>query len=255
MLHATPTSLPDPRRWLMGAWLTLCLLTLAWDASGQDLPVMRLFGTAEGFPWRHHPLLERVFHDGMRQASTALYGLLLVWAVWPDRRRMPTTPARRERLTVLALVTLALVMVSGLKRLSHTSCPWEWSAFGGQARYVSHWALFTRDGGGGHCFPGGHASSALAFFALCLPWLWSPVRHRPPAAGWRWLAAVLVAGAVAGIAQTLRGAHPPSHTLWTALICIGVALVGWRLALPRLAQTASAAPLQPVGSEQPVSGA
>lgn len=254
MLHTTPTPHPNDRRWLMWSWLALCLVTLAWDASGQDLPVMRLLGTAEGFPLRHHPLLERVFHDGGRQASTVLYGLLLVWSVWPDTAQPPTAPSRRERLTVLALVTLALAVVSLLKRASHTSCPWEWSVFGGDAAYVSHWDLFTLDGGGGHCFPGGHASSAMAFFALCLPWLWSPVRARRTAPGWRWLAAVLVTGAVAGIAQTLRGAHPPSHTLWTALICTGVALAGWRLALPRLAHTAPIGPVLPVHHEQPASG-
>lgn len=234
MLTTTLRPDPDNPRRLLGAWLALALFTLGWDASGLDLPVMRLIGTAGGFPWQHHVLLERVLHDGGRRLSMLLYGLLLVWALWPSAKVPSITPSRRERLAVLGLVTLALLLVGLVKRASDTSCPWEWSVFGGQAAYVSHWDLVTRDGGAGHCFPGGHASSALAFVALCLPWLWSPSPGRPSRIGAGWLAGVLLAGLVAGVAQTLRGAHPPSHTLWTALICGGVALAGWRLAQPWL---------------------
>jgi membrane-associated PAP2 superfamily phosphatase len=222
-----------PRR-LAGAWMALCLATLAWDFGGLDLSAMQHIGTPQGFPLRHRFLLETVLHDGARWISIALYGWLLVWAVRRRPHKGLGAPSRRERLTALALVTLALLLVSLLKRSSQSSCPWEWTAFGGQAAYVSHWDWFTRDGGAGHCFPGGHASSALSFFAVCLPWLWSPAAGRQAAPGWYLLVGVLLAGLVAGVAQTLRGAHPPSHTLWTALICFSVALAGWRLALPWL---------------------
>jgi membrane-associated PAP2 superfamily phosphatase len=209
------------------AWLVLLLLTLGWDAAGMDLPVMSQIGTSAGFPWRHHPLLETVLHDGGRQLATGAYLLLWGWVLWPVSSGL----SRRERGTVLALV-------------SRSSCPWEWSAFGGTAVYTSHWNLLAGDGGPGGCFPGGHASSALSFLALCLPWLRSPVAGRRRAPGWRWLTAVLLAGGLAGVTQTLRGAHPPSHTLWTLLICGAIALAGWRLALPWLrgeeTQTASA---------------
>jgi membrane-associated PAP2 superfamily phosphatase len=30
--------------------------------------------------------------------------------------------------------------------------------------------------------------------------------------------------------QTVRGAHYPSHTLWTLVICGAVSLGGWRIA-------------------------
>lgn len=223
------------------AWLVLLLLTLGWDAAGMDLPVMSQIGTSAGFPWRHHPLLETVLHDGGRQLATGAYLLLWGWVLWP----VSSGPSRRERGTVLALVTLSMVTVGLLKQASRASCPWEWSAFGGTAVYTSHWNLLAGDGGTGGCFPGGHASSALSFLALCLPWLRSPVAGRRRAPGWRWLTAVLLAGGLAGVTQTLRGAHPPSHTLWTLLICGAIALAGWRLALPWLrgeeTQTASAA--------------
>lgn len=224
-----PSSAPAPTA-LVCAGLALLLLTLGWDAAGLDRWVMRQIGTGTGFAWRHHTLLETVLHGGGRQLATVAYLVLWGWVLWPAA----TGPSRRERGTVLALVTLSLTAVALLKQLSRSSCPWEWSDFGGTAVYTSHWNLWTGDGGGGRCFPGGHASSALSFLALCLPWLWSPEAGRPRAPGRRWLATVLLAGLVAGFTQTLRGAHPPSHTLWTLLICGTIALAGWRIAWPWL---------------------
>lgn len=233
MTHATRPSNAPPHR-LARAWLALALCTLVWDASGMDLSVMRLIGTPGGFPWQHHLLLERVLHNGLRQLAWVAFGALVVWAVRKDPAPRGTAPSQRERLVVLGLVTLALLTINAIKWNSRTSCPWDWTEFGGLVPYVPHWHLFTMDGGAGRCFPGGHASSALAFVPLCLPWLWPPSGARRASIGDGWLAGVLLAGLVAGGTQTLRGAHPPSHTLWTALICSGVALAGWQLAMPWL---------------------
>lgn len=244
MTRAIHLNAAPPHR-LLAAWLALALFTLGWDAGGLDLPVMRLIGTPEGFPWQHHPLLERVLHTGLRQIAWVAFGLLVVWAVRKDPAPGVTAPSQRERLAVLGLVTLSVLVINLIKLNSRTSCPWDWSVFGGPATYVSHWNLLTADGGSGRCFPGGHASSALAFVPLCLPWLWPPAGTRRASIGFGWLAGVLLAGLVAGGAQTLRGAHPPSHTLWTALICSGVALAGWRLALPWLRATGAQRPVTP----------
>jgi membrane-associated PAP2 superfamily phosphatase len=224
--HAVPLL-----RW----WLLLLGLTLLWDLGGADLAVMQRIGDASGFALRHQWLLSRVLHDAVRQAAVFAYLLVWLWAASPPGWQR-ISPAlwqipRRERLTVALLVTLALLAVNLIKNASRTSCPWDLQAFGGQAQYVSHWALGLRDGGSGRCFPGGHASSAYAFLPLCLPWLMPPPgRSRPQRPGWRWLAACLLAGLVAGAVQTVRGAHYPSHTLWTLVICAGVSLAGWRLA-------------------------
>lgn len=233
MTDTSSPTLPTSARWLLGLSAALLLLSLAWDASAMDLPVMLQIGTPQGFPLRHLPLLENVLHDGVRKLSTVLFIAMIVWAVRRDSGR-PGSTTRRERLTVLALVTLSLLAVSVAKQFSRSSCPWEWTAFGGHAIYTSHWNLLASDGGGGSCFPGGHASGSLAFFALCLPWLWSPVEGRRTSTGWMWFALAVSAGIASGITQTLRGAHPPSHTLWTGVICAAVALTGWWLALPKL---------------------
>lgn len=209
------------------AWLALLAFTLVWDFTGLDVWVMHAIGTPEGFAWRENWWLSTLLHDRLRTLAQVLFLVMLVWAVWPVRaNNLP----RRERWLLVGLVALSLLTVNLIKINSLTSCPWELQAFGGSARYVSHWFWSVSDGGGGRCFPGGHASSAFAFFALCLPWLHAPAgTTRTAAPGVRWAALILLTGLVAGGAQTLRGAHHPSHTLWTLLICSGISMVGWRL--------------------------
>lgn len=211
----------------LGLWLWLAgvALTLTWDASGADIRVMAWLGGAQGFVLRDHWWLSSIGHNGAKRLAVLLY-LGIVWmairpmGIW---RQMP----RMQRLEIVVGISLSLLAVTALKRVSLTSCPWELQAFGGIANHVSHWAWGVTDGGSGHCFPGGHASSALAFVALSLPWLASTQRHERRT-GQKLLAAVLLMGLVLGAIQTLRGAHYPSHTAWTALICAAVAWVNQR---------------------------
>ena len=203
----------SPGLWL---WLACFGLTVVWDASGADLSVMRWLGDAQGFALRDHWWLSTVGHDGAKRLAVLVF-LGIVWmafrpmGIW---RQMPRT----QRLEIVVGITLSLLLVTAIKRVSMTSCPWELQAFGGIANHVSHWAWGVTDGGSGHCFPGGHASSALAFLALSLPWLAS-TEHHQRRTGQKLMVAILVLGLVLGAIQTLRGAHYPSHTAWTALIC------------------------------------
>lgn len=229
------------------AWLALLAFTLLWDFTGLDMVVMQTIGTPEGFPLKDQWLLSHMLHDQLRVGAQGLFLVMVAWAIWPSKTSgMP----RREKLLLVGLVLLSLLTVNLVKVNSRTSCPWDLQAFGGSARYVSHWLLGVADGGGGRCFPGGHASSALAFFALCLPWLHAPAgTRRQVSTGWRWLALILVVGLVAGLTQTLRGAHHPSHTLWTLLICSGISIAGWRLSQPWLQRGAAKA--QPLAAGNP----
>ena len=125
---------------------------------------------------------------------------------------------------MLVGVTVALLVINRIKFYSLTSCPWDLVQFGGVATYVSHWSWGVGDGGPGRCFPGGHASAGFAFFALAMPGLFSD----SPAArqtGKRLFVAVFLFGLICGASQVLRGAHYPSHGLWTGLICWVVAAV------------------------------
>lgn len=196
-------------------------LTLVWDASGADLHVMAWLGNAQGFAWREHWWLSTVLHDGAQRLALVICALVLCMAVFPigHGRQVP----RLQRIEIVLGITLSLLLVSALKRVSMSSCPWELQAYGGVATYSSHWSWGVPDGGSGHCFPGGHASSALAFMAVALPWLGSSQPHERRK-GQLLLTGIVFTGLVLGAAQTLRGAHYPSHTAWTVLLCAGVLL-------------------------------
>lgn len=232
------------------AWVALvvaALFILAWEAGGGDLWVARAVGAADGFPWRGQWVFRDLLHDDARWLSGFA---LAAWALWAaGRGERAVGPSRSERWRAWGLAVTLLLLVPAVKRLSLASCPWDLALFGGTAQYLSHWTLWwpgSGDGGPGHCFPAGHATSAFAF----LPGVWLWWRHdRRKAVAWG--GAVLVAGVLVSLAQTVRGAHFVSHNLWTAWLCWAasawiaprlLAGAGARLSLPT--GTASHAPVR-----------
>jgi membrane-associated PAP2 superfamily phosphatase len=208
--------------WLL--WVAVLLITLVWDWTGWDRSVMHWWGTPQGFALQNHPFFEIWLHDHLRTAGWIVYGSLWAWALVPNTWRQAP---RAESAWLMLWVSVNLMVISLLKNMSQTSCPWSMSDWGGVATYVSHWQWGMSDGGPGHCFPGGHASAAWAF----VPWVlaaWWPVSATALSRNRWWVTGVLLMAAlVTGVTQTLRGAHYPSHTAWTALICSGISLIAW----------------------------
>lgn len=206
------------------ALMTLALLV--WDLAGLDLALAQWFGGPAGFALQDHWFLTQVMHDGARRAAwVLLLSLSLgVWWPWGGLEHIDL----RRRLQLAATCLLAVSVVSALKSLNHTSCPWDLSEFGGVAHYASHWRLlFGADGGTGRCFPAGHASAGFAFIGGYFAF-----RHVAPARARGWLLGAVLAGLVLGLTQQLRGAHFMSHTLWTGWLCWCVAwaadaALGW----------------------------
>ncbi|MBC7995609.1 MAG: phosphatase PAP2 family protein [Rhizobacter sp.] len=234
-------SLSHERR-LATLTLALLLALLAWDGSGLDMPLARLFGDSHGFALSQNSVLTHGLHDGARLLSWLLVvGLTLaVW--WPPAWLRPLQRIERLQLVVSALS--GALAVALFKSFSTTSCPWDLLAFGGTAQHVSHW-LRAADGGSGHCFPAGHASSGFAFvggyFAL---------QRSSPARARTWLAVSLAAGLLLGVAQQARGAHFMSHTLWTGWLCWALAFgidstLRRRIARKRLSAVPPAPPPPP----------
>ena len=221
-MHPTLSRERSPLRDLALYSVLALLCVLAWDYSGLDYPVMQVLGNAQGFALKTNWWLEEVLHTKARQLSGLVLTALILMVWWP--RGWFRDLSRLQRIEIVVGILWGLLCINLLKRISLTSCPWDMKDFGGTAIYVSHWRWGVGDGGDGHCFPGGHASSALAFLALCLPWLTNATqaaRRR----GRVLLVWVLVLGFILGMTQTVRGAHYPSHTLWTGLICWAVAVL------------------------------
>jgi membrane-associated PAP2 superfamily phosphatase len=219
------------RSFWIATLLTLALLGV-WEWSALDLPVSRFFGNAQGFVWRDHWLTTEVFHKAGRNAGWVCLALIAM-NIW---RRAPIAPfswfhaiPKSERLW-LVLTTLGCAgMVVVLKYFSHSSCPWDFAEFGGPAaKWVSHWQLKVYDGGPGHCFPSGHASTGFSFLAA-----WFVLAPQSRRRAWVWIMLVCLFGAVFGLAQLARGAHFVSHTLWTAYFCWLFSALSAALFFPR----------------------
>ena len=203
------------------------VLLLAWDFSGQDIVLTRAFGTTQGFAWRNHWLTSEVMHGWVRSIGWIVFAALLVsiWRPWGFMRAL----TRGERARWVVVTGLCAALIPLLKKASATSCPWSLAEFGGgAAQYVPHWMLGVRDGGSGGCFPSGHAATAFAFLGG-----WFVLRAKAPRAARWWLGLTLLAGAVLGWVQVMRGAHYLSHSLWTAWVCWTAAALIETLALWR----------------------
>lgn len=203
----------------------LALLPLVlWELGGGDLPLSRLFATAQGFSWRHQWWLTTVLHEAARNLAWVLALLLLVNVRWP----MTPSLTKHERLWWFAATLAGAAVVPLIKQQSLTSCPWDLAEFGGVAQHLPHWLQIgpgaLRDGGGGHCFPSGHATSAFCFFSAAFA-----LRRAHPVASRRCLWAVAVIGLMLGAVQLVRGAHFASHILWSGWICfsLNAALARW----------------------------
>lgn len=212
--------------WRRDAAITFVALLglLAWDASGADLPVVQWFGSPAGFAWREHWLTAQVLHGGGRWLSLAVLIALAVNVLRPFgvARELP----RGLRVWWLVTTVGCLALIPLIKSHSHVSCPWDLVQFGGAAQPLSHttWQAWAGpgDGGPGRCFPSGHASGAFSFMAG-----WFVLRATAARVARVWLAALLAVGLLFGLAQLARGAHYPSHTLWTAWICWAVSVAAW----------------------------
>lgn len=201
---------------LAADWANVSLGALAllilWDASGMDLPLARLFGDRHGFALRGAYWLEVVLHQRARDLGWLVLAAIAVGSRFPLGFLRALTA--RERVGLWALPLLCLLAITLLKYASATSCPWDLREFGGALEPVSHWLPGVTDGGGGHCFPAGHASTGFAFMAGFFV-----LGRAHPRLALGWLVTALLVGLGLGLSQQVRGAHFTSHTLWTAWIC------------------------------------
>lgn len=215
-INAAPSYLANDA----GVSALLLLLVLAWELVGADLAVMRWWGDTSGFALRD---MWTVLHQAGRVLSWLVLGGMAWCAVKaPSPTAINTArklPSLGQRRTALVITLASIAVVQLIKRASTTSCPWDLSEFGGMVSYVSHWNLALSDGGPGHCFPSGHSSAAFCFLTLYFMWRGVDAQRARV-----WLAAVCLAGVLFSLTQIIRGAHYPSHVLWTAWLCWTVPL-------------------------------
>ncbi len=229
---------PFVLHWLL-PFLLLVMATFLLDIWQFDLTLADTWYFLEGSNWqlRNSWLLEKLLHKGGRMLVGVM--LLSVLALLGGTWKMPNLRHYRHGMLYLFVaVALSLGLVSLFKSLTHISCPWDLFRYGGSQPYVSmDNALFGA--GHGKCFPAGHASGGYAWVALyfvCLKY-WPQWRLAGLGLG-------LLLGFAFGLAQQLRGAHFPSHDIWTLAICWYSALVVYQLSTAKFFVKVSALRVQ-----------
>lgn len=213
---------------IVAAVLAASALFIAWLGNYTNVDMLlahRVFDPTGAFPMRHAWIAETFGHVYMKYLLTLLaLGAIAVagydwWrprANWPRRRRL------QWRVLALSAMLVPLV-ISLLKKISYSHCPWDLSEFGGAEQYVRLFEAALPGVSAGHCMPAGHASSALWLIALTAFWL-----PRRPLAAAAVFCATLGVSLALGWMQQLRGAHFLTHTLWSVWIaCAIVSLVYW----------------------------
>ena len=202
--------------------VSVILLVAAWMAAqslDQALASWLFRWQGEAWSLKHSVVLETVLHRGGRLLSQLAWVGLLVATLTQWRTRAAdrwTRPAARLLIAVLA----STACVAVLKATTHMDCPWDLVGFGGQRPFVPLLEHRPATLGMPACFPAAHAASGYAWVALYFFFLQAAPRWRHLG-----LTAGLLAGAVFGMAQQLRGAHFLSHDIASLAICWTVACI------------------------------
>lgn len=196
--------------------LGIAAIFLLWLGRYTDIDIMladRMFDVSKhDFVWRRNWFAVVFMHEAMKIALIA-FGLALTAIFIVCSTVLPnflTNATRRKLGVVVASFVLVPVSISLLKATSIHACPWDLKRYGGGAPYLRLLDALPVDVVAGHCFPAGHASSALWLAAFAVFWLpWRPQKAAVV------FAIGLVPGGALGWVQQMRGAHFLTHTLWS----------------------------------------
>lgn len=197
--------------------------------------------SANEFPWRSHWFFENVMHHAMRALMIGT-GLVPVAALLADRlggRALFDDKARKRLIVVVASAALVPLAISTMKGFSIHHCPWNLSRYGGYAPFLRIFDGLPAGGSAGHCFPAGHASSALWMASFAVYWL-----PEKPAKAIAVFLAGLIPGFTLGLAQQVRGAHFLTHTLWSMWIAALIVVLLSALLFGSASSPIEASPVQ-----------
>lgn len=203
--------------------IMLAVALLEWFDLDHKLMAMAYDPAVQVFPLRHHWLTEGVIHTLGRQLIAVL-GITVLFALAGSLLLPSLKPVRWEWGFVVLSIVVSTLCISTLKATTGVHCAYDLALYGGDQPANQLANLWS---GGGACWPGGHVSGPLSLIAIYFAFFQKQ----------RWLAIgglglALALGLIFGIGQALRGAHFPSHTLWSLLIVWLVNVILARLLLP-----------------------
>lgn len=203
---------------LIAVPVLLSAIALALQYSPADMAISSLFvDGGHGFTMRESPWLELLGHEGARLAPMLVGVLALAGGI----AGFGVQRLRSWRLVLLSLgiaMVVSTASVNWLKTRTTQQCPTSMQEFGGDTPYAQNnakpfWARSRADAG--NCLPSGHAGGGFSLLALYFAG-WAAGRPH-----WRrrGLAIGVAAGVLFGIVRIVQGAHFPSATVWSAVVC------------------------------------
>jgi membrane-associated PAP2 superfamily phosphatase len=200
------------------------LITLIGQYTDLDLILADLYfdPQSRSFPWDVSWFATKFMHgwvkNGLRWAGFLIIGLVIIDLIRPWQK---FSPLRRTQLRVVAIASvIEPFVIQSLKGSSNMHCPWAVDRFGGDMPFLRLLDWVPEGWQAGHCFPAGHASTAMWLCSLAVFWL----PHSPRKALLAFLGGS-GAGFFLGWVQQMRGQHFLTHTLWTTWISAALLLL------------------------------
>ena len=216
----------------LGEWLTRAVMILLFTATvilfiGQytnlDLDLANVYydASTRSFPWDQTWFGRDLMHGYVKNVILWFGYLILAFTLIDLVIQISgvfqfswLSVPQRARLRVVALASiLEPLFIVTLKHQSNMHCPWGVDQFGGSHPFLRLLDAVPDGWQAGHCFPAGHASSAMWLSVLAVLWL----PHNPKRAFFVFLGGLAVGGTL-GWVQQMRGQHFFTHTLGTAWI-------------------------------------
>ncbi len=195
--------------------LTLPVVAVFLEYSGMDLWWVSKFYDYQHHLWlfKHYWLFDNVIHTG---GQYLIKGITLLWFfLFASTFFVPRCKSFRKSLMFFFLSTaIGPILVSLGKSHTHIYTPWDLELFQGSLPYIRLLDHVPSQLPVGHAFPAGHASGGYAFVSLYFLMLHFRLPQR-----FYGLLFALCLGLVFGLGQQVRGAHFPSHDIFSLVIC------------------------------------
>lgn len=163
------------------------------------------FGTGSYF-------FSAILHKGGKYVAVAAAGLSLILFLLSYLRQFAgLKPYRKVCLYLTLSISACALIISGLKSLSTSPCPWSLPQYSGS-------------GSAGKCFPAGHASSGFCLFSLYFAFRQLRVKRT-----WIFLILALALGWILGLGRQAQGAHFLSHSFATMFLDWSICALLYRL--------------------------
>ncbi|MBT3178300.1 MAG: phosphatase PAP2 family protein [Desulfobacula sp.] len=209
--------------------LLLILFGIVLEYSGFDIWWIKHFydDQSRSWPFRGHWLFDTVIHDWGRYFNICMAALWLICFV--STFFIAKFKKHKKILVYFLTASLAGPLIVGIgKHSTHIFTPWELEIFSGTLPYIRLFDSVPIGAPIGEAFPAGHASGGYAYFSLyfLLLHIGSPYKKYGFFFG-------LGLGLIFGIGQQVRGAHFPSHDLFSMVICWYATLIFYYLFYPK----------------------